>query len=225
MIFTSKQVAAIRQGKVRAALVLRSERVKPGRTRPLRRQVIVHDEDGEPIGVRREPVRERDHRTGEEWFVVLTILEVAAVDVDASDGPEALSLPAARACGYRTVSGLRDAWRSRHRSPLADLAWFTVGNALDRPLFLAPAAGYTQNASRAIDDAEVLPRPQLAQLAAAAGQRHARSMLDVQSRLASQSLARRIARIENARGSSLVRQELRIIAQRVEQAERASGNA
>lgn len=163
MIFTAQEWAAVRQGRKIAQLMPVLRDYSSGGLARARRVVITRDEDGTPVGFRREMVME-DHRP-----VVLTVLTVEAVEVHGkgTDDYRAVTLADARACGHRTVSGMRDAWKVRHpRSELAKLIWFRLGDHRDRDKFLnwtGRAGGdYTYNPRRAIDpDAPVLSREEL----------------------------------------------------------------
>ncbi len=89
MDFTTEQVRLIRQGRMRATLLLPSTSVRAGTTRGFYKRIFVHDENGDYVRdpktrVRQEQrVRLQDERSGELIPAVLTVLSVADGDVTA----------------------------------------------------------------------------------------------------------------------------------------------
>ena len=212
----------------------------PGRLVALRREYIAHDADGAVTGTIREAVTVK---VGEDNITQhLTILDVETVAVFGDmplEDDVVLTLQMARACGVRTVDGLRDTWTHRHpRSPRAQMVWFALGDVRDQPLFLqySGLAGgdYTRNRHRALDEAEALTREQMAALVSVNLQRdlgrRAKASAALANETPSQRLTRINATIERLRqqlGDGIahmaekeIRQELRIVQQRLDRAER-----
>lgn len=221
MIFTVDQVRSIRQGTVTAALVSRHEKLKPGVVRPLRRRFIRHDENGDPLDTVTETVTDPIPHTAERVPVILTILDVRDLEL-----PE-LTLLEAKACGYRTVTGLIGSWRAQHpRVDLIRFARFALGDLRDRHRFLSAIPFHTDYTSSAHEAApgepEALSEQDTAIFAAINGQRYARQRADIANRLAMRGMAQRLAAIEAAAAAGTIdaRPELRIIEQRLARAER-----
>lgn len=220
MIFTAEQVRAIRQGKISAALVKPTEQISAGAVRQLRRRVIRHDEDGQPAGILIETVKDPTP-DGDRVPVLLTILDVDDLLLTG------LSLTIARACGYRTLTGLRDSWRAQHpRLLVVRLTRFALGDLRDRPRYLS-SIPFVQDYTTNIRDAapgepEALSAAELAKYAAMNGQKHARTRADHAQQLAMQNATRRLERIESAAAAAGVdvRSEIRIIEQRTSRAEK-----
>jgi hypothetical protein len=206
--------------QVHAHLTLRSEVfVISDRVYSVYREFLIHDEDNRVIERRREAARDGQER------IVATVKLVEPVDVLATEDQEwgrALTLADATDCGYRTVGGLRAAWKSRHREDFAQIVYFVLGDWRDRDLFMqfAGLAGgdYTRNWHRALDpDAPILTPEQYSRYGMANRQKDARRMADAATTLADETPAQTIARIEAA-GPEAVRKvssEMAIIGQRI----------
>jgi hypothetical protein len=169
VIFSRDQAALVRQGKLTAALVPTSQQIKADRTRPLRRRFMRHDADGAEQGETVQTVEDISPE-GDRKPVVLTITSVTETHLDN------LTLSDAKACGFQTLTGLKDAWRSKHpRTLVVKVVRFQLGDIRDRDRFLnwtGRAGGdYTGNRHRAADDVAALPAEQLAPLTKAANER------------------------------------------------------
>lgn len=220
MIFTRDQAAQVRAGKISAALVPVSEQVTAGRLRALRRRFVRHDEDGNPTGEGVETVADVTPE-GDRRPVRLTILSVHDMHLDD------LAQPDARACGYTTRQGLLDAWRSQHpRSETVKLVRFAVGDVRDRDRYLAwtgrAGGDYTANPRRAMDDAAALTEEQLEPLVRRARELDRARRRGAAAEAETLSLEARLRRLEAQRRSQRVdiSRELRVIAARIERAER-----
>ncbi|MGD0386401.1 MAG: hypothetical protein ABSB73_09730 [Solirubrobacteraceae bacterium] len=160
MIFTAAQVRAVRQGRMSATLVPRSERVRAGSVRVLRRCELTAALARRPaprgrpgavlawIGARLDldPAVEVVCDTtpdGERVPVLLTVLAIADVELDG------VTLVHARACGWRTTGQLRAAWTLEHpQSPRARLVSFAVGARAIRAGRCSPSPSLSTGASR-----------------------------------------------------------------------------
>lgn len=218
-----------RPGEVYCVIVTPGEhlpsdsRVRERPLRPLVREFVAHDADGNEVETRRERVR--DVVDGELRPAVITVLDVERNVAVVEVGREVAS-----ACGYKTAEGLRDAWFARHpRSPLCTVVSFALGDVRDRPLFLnwtGRAGGdYTLNRSRAIDDAEALTPEQLAALSSWNKQKdQARRATSARS-LASETLAQRWERLVRAteqiggEAARAIRPHRRVLEQRLKRSE------
>ncbi len=215
-----------------------------GVLRPLRREFVVHDQYGDAVEIRRDKVRDVGS-DGETKDAVITVLAVERnVPVDELD------LAVARSCGFRTAAGLREAWYARHpRSPLCHVVTFAVGDVRDRPRFLtstrsmrwgpgkkggSPLGDYCGTQRQASDDAEALSDAEMGALVGWNRQKDEAARARASAALAAESPSQRLLRIERyiedlaatageeaARlARATVRQELRIVRQRLDQAER-----
>lgn len=225
MIFTADQAADVRQGVIRAALAKQSERLEPGALRALIREVTVKKSATPEL--RREVVRD-DKQPGQHEgpIVWLAIIAVDAIDVSAVRGPEALTLPRARACGYRTPNALREAWRIRYpRISRAQLAWFMLGALRDQPVYLqwsGRGGGDYTHSGGILDAGEVLDHVHVSNFALNNSQKDHLRRIELEQELDDRSLAERVARIERAHPALRreIRHELMIVQQRVTRAER-----
>lgn len=169
MIFSRDEVAAIRSGKQTATLTPTTSNLKAGSIRRLRRRYTPHDQDGNPLNPITETVC--DLIDGDRKPIVITIL--ATTDLNLTD----LKQADATACGYKTLTGLKDAWKQRHRNTdTAKLVRFAIGDLRDRDQFLnwsgRPGGDYTTVSARANDrNAPVLTQAQLAPITKAARER------------------------------------------------------
>ena len=231
-IFDTEAVRQTHQGNIHAWLESIHSTVRPGTVCNWRKEFVIHDADGNPIGKKRDYVFTVTN--GERRPVKLTITAVDKLDLEAAKDTDDFLCPTiemARACGHTTVTSLRNSWLSKHpRSPLVQLVWFVVGDVRDRPLFLGwtgrAGGDYVRTPSRAMDQAEALTPEQLAQLANWAQQRDIARRARISQDLANETLAQRVKRLESARerlgdeAYRAIRQNLRVISQRVERAEK-----
>lgn len=220
MIFSVEQVRAIRQGKKSATLLPVTARLRPGSVRILRRRVSLEEEGGSTSTVV-ETVTDPRPEPGAREPVLITVLAVRDLEL------EQLTFAEARACGYRTVAGVRDAWLREHpRSPLARLVRFALGDLRNTPRLLAPTGAgfdYTGDPHRAMpDEPEALSAAELARIAAVNGQSYLRHRAEQEIELRAKPVAQRIERIQqaSARMHIDVRREMRVIEQRIARAER-----
>lgn len=199
---------SIATGTVRA--VARGER----RLQTLWKESVVTNDDGEVIG----------HRRDEAGTV--TLLRVDFSDVIA------LTYEVARGCGHKTVTDLQEVWFERHpRSPRVAVVWFALGDWRDRNIYLnwtgRGGGDYTKNASRAMDrDAPALTDEEMAQLSSVNRQKDEGRRARVAAALAAETPSQRVQRLNQATarlGAAArreIRQELRIIEQRVTRLEK-----
>lgn len=175
---------------------------------------VIHDADGRAVGKRRD-------RVG-----LITIVEVEVADV------LDFGLTVARGCGHKTVQDFRDEWQVRHpRSDRAIVIWFALGDWRDRDLFMnwsgRGGGDFTRNARRAMDpDAPVLTREQIETLSSANRQKDDGRRANASAILAAETPSQRLRRLDlvvaryGADARHAIRQELRIIEQRVKRAEK-----
>lgn len=175
---------------------------------------VAHDPDGLPIGRPRELV-------GTVTLIRVEVLYVAD-----------LTLEIASACGYKTSQDLREKWTDRHpRSPRAAIVWFALGDWRDRDVFMnwtGRAGGdYTANARRAMDsDAPVLSREEIDALSKVNRQKDDVRRAQASAALAAETPSERLKRVKREterlgdEARRAIRQEIRIITQRLERAER-----
>jgi hypothetical protein len=234
MIFSVVQVAGVQQRKVTCAVVPRSDCPKVKRhasgwveiVHPVRSvtcEYVERDGDGDPTGKilqRRLP-----------WVITVTRIE-PKVWVDE------INEKTARECGYGSPAALRAEWGRRHRhQDLASLVRFELGDTRDRSLYMTSSdfyrwdigdghggtGDYTSSPTRSLDGAPVLTGEEYETLGVAARQRDQRRRADAAKRIGTETLAQRVARLEDVKNGALaddVRQELRIIEQRTLRAER-----
>lgn len=234
LVHSPERVAGLRtrSADVHADLVLpslglpsNSDLQAGGALRFFVREFTAHDADGEAIGVRRERVNDVD-LDGELCPAMITILDVRrgvlVVELDEED---------AKACGYRTAARLRMAWGDRHpRSLSCSVVSFMLGDVRDRPIFLqwsGRAGGdYTMSPSRALDDAEALTQEQMAALANWNRQKDEGKRARASRELAAETPSQRWKRLQRVvallgeDAARAIRQEQRIIDQRLSRAER-----
>lgn len=184
------------------------------RLQALWKEHVAHDPDGLPIGRLRELVGSVTLVRVEKLFVADITMEIA------------------RACGYKTSDDLREKWTDRHpRSDLAAVVWFALGDWRDRDVFLnwtGRAGGdYTRNSRRSMDpDAPALSREQIEALSEVNRQKDDGRRAQASADLASESPSERLNRLSKATerlgiaARREIRQELRIIEQRLQRAER-----
>jgi hypothetical protein len=192
MIFTPQQIRAIRQRKQTAVLAPRTERIRAGSVRVLRRCEVT-------AAIARRPARSGPSREVSAWIearldldpavetvcditpdgeivaVVFTVLAVEDVAL------EALTLGHARACGFRTAGECRAAWLAEHpRSDRVRLVFFALGDVRDQPLLLSKGwPDYTIDPSRAMrGEPEPVSRGEQMRLAGDARQRYLRFQAD-----------------------------------------------
>ena len=218
-----------------ATLLLASESVMEHRLRYLYREFPLHDGNNQKIGTKRERVQDVG-LGGDLRPARLTVLLVELVDVHAAgdqpplDGYKPLDIVAARACGFRTPALLREDWKLKHpKADTAQLVWFSLGDVRDRDRYLQrwiwKGGDYTQDRHSAVDDLPALSPEELAEVAANNHQRQTARVVETQLRLAEETLAQRVARLENA-GDQMrreIKQELRIIAERAKRGKRKLG--
>jgi hypothetical protein len=200
LVFSRERVKFLRSHdkQVHGALVMVSEKVRPGTLRGLRREYMAHDEDGNELGVRREQVYDG---TGDGRAAVrFTIIAVETLDVYEGRG---LTLSLAKGCGHQTVRELRAMWLKQHpQSPLAKAIYFALGDWRDQDRFLQRyihrGGDYTGNRTDAIDDLPALTPAQLGELGAVNRQKDVRRKADSGQKLSEQPLSVRMALIEAA---------------------------
>lgn len=139
-VFSVKEWSGVDAGRVSRVLVGIGDPIRAETVRTAYREYAIHDEDGVEIGTARTAATQTLDG-GDVRPRLLTIREVERVSVFADreiEGhPRVLRAADAKACGYRTVGALRDAWKAKHpRSPLAQLVRFEVGDVRDHPRFL-----------------------------------------------------------------------------------------
>lgn len=188
MIFDRGQIPLIRAGRITAIPIPISQPVTQGRVRPIRRRHTIHDQDDNPTGEKITTLE-----------LQLTVLSTRRTNL------HELTLADARACGYRTVTDLQQAWQAQHpRAQNIQIVNFAFGDTRDRPLFLSHTrhirAGiqgdYTHSRSRACDAGEVLTPVEYARYAATATQHHAARSAKTAAARESVPLAERVARLE-----------------------------
>lgn len=202
------------KGKTHAELLALRDAPRERTLQRLWKVVLVHDGDNRVTETRREPAGS------------VTILAVESpVFFDAID------LPTANACGYRTTADLREAWRAAHpRTDLAAVAWFVLGDWRDRDIFLnwsgRGGGDYTRNPRRAIDpDAPALTAEQMDDLAHGNRQKDEARRAAASAALAGESPSARLARLQRVvdrlgdDAAWAVRKHIEIIEQRVKRAE------
>lgn len=186
-----------------ATLVPVTERIRVGGVRVLRRRVPaprLRFSDGSSVkSVRpgRVEVVEEQLPGGDRVAVAVTVLLVLDVDVAELDFAQA------KACGYRTVEGLRAAWLAEHRrAPLARLVRFALGDLRDVPrLVSAGWPDYTSDASRAMPgEPEAISAEDLAWYGSYSWQEHAARRARLAGGLAGRPAAERLAEIQRRRG-------------------------
>ena len=190
------------------------------------KEIVVHDEDGNATGKRRERACE------------ITVIRLD-YPVDLRD----VGSDAARACGFRTVEAFRDSWTMSHpRSPQVAIAWFALGNWMDPDTYLAYGGrragandrGYTQSRAMSLDPEAPVPPEVAAAFAFSNRQSDDARRARASQALAAESPALRLLRLERyiehlrltvgeeaaAYARREIRQEERIIRQRLDRAER-----
>lgn len=180
------------------------------------------DEDGRKVGKRRE-------RVGIVTLLRAEYAEVPNLDLGMYDA--AYWLDVARGCGHKTVSEWSAEWDARHpRSPRAVIVWFALGDWRDQDLFMnwsGRAGGdFIRNSRRAMDpDAPVLTREQIEALSSVNRQKDEGRRAQTSAALATETPSQRLKRLDAAtarigdEARRAIRQELRIIEQRVRRGE------
>jgi hypothetical protein len=221
VIFSRDEAAAIRQGKLTAALISTTSKLKPDRTTMLRRRFKRHDSDGKELkGWATEVVADVSPE-GDRKSVVLTVLSVNELHLDD------LTQQDAEACGFRTLPGMKDNWRQHHRgAEMVKIVRFAVGDLRDRDRYLSrpsrSGGDYTSDRHRAIDDVAVLTDEQLKPFVAQARERDKQRRKRAANDTAKQPLEARLGRLDDLKQRQRVdiSREIRVIEERVRRAER-----
>lgn len=215
-VFTTERLAQLNRSPQTPARTLDTRPQRPERRikspddwrlRGYWREMRVLDGDGRPTG---KVLREQATTVGKEGSrrAVVTIVgweDVHVTSLEDVGGLRSLSRADALACGFRTVEGLRGAWRDTHpRLEIARLYSFFLGDRRDRTVWLASTrsmvAGrqgdYTQNAAKSIDrDAPLLTPAEYEELAMRNAQKDAARRAALSAQLSQGSLAERAARL------------------------------
>lgn len=188
------------------------------------REIQELDGDGKTTGQSRKELVQTAASDGALRPAKLTVLMIEMMEVYATTATYPIRVMdelVAQACGYKTVAVARAIWEIQHpRSPLAKLIWFMLGDQRDQDRYLRRyvwrGGDYTKGGEDIIDNLPALTEAQLRELATHNNQRDFKRRADTASILAGQSLAQRVARIENA-GAEIqaeVHCELRIMTDR-----------